>query len=445
MTSRPVRRTDAHRRRHLRRPAARRTWRRSTASTRARCSGMTQGLEAGVTEVNVGPDGAIYVGGLGAGGNWGQAGKLDVRPAEADPERRQHLRHPGDAGHRRTASRSSTPSRCRRRPPPRPGRASTGSSSGGTCRPPAYGGPKVDEETLTVTSATLSADGKKVTLAVNGLQAGRVVYVRSPRPFTSTTGQSLWSTEAWYTLNAIPGGASADEPGAGQAGHRRQLVVQRQRGPGQGGQRQRRRRQHRQVVLARRAASGCRSTSASSQTVNRFVVKHAGAGGENTAWNTRDFTLQVSTNGTTWTTVATVTGNTASTTTHNVDRGVRPLRPAEHHHAGATATPRPGSTSSRRTAPAAAPAAAPAPSPAIGGKCVDVEQLRHRRRHEDPAVDLQRHRPRSSGAGSATPTGRWASASTSTTAAPPTAPRCSCGPATAAPRRSGSRRPTARS
>lgn len=37
---------------------------------------LTQGLEAGVSEVNVGPDGAIYVGGLGAGGNWGQTGKL---------------------------------------------------------------------------------------------------------------------------------------------------------------------------------------------------------------------------------------------------------------------------------------------------------------------------------------------------------------------------------
>ncbi|MEU8080690.1 GH92 family glycosyl hydrolase [Catellatospora citrea] len=53
-----------------------------------------------------------------------------------------------------------------------------------------------------------------------------------------------------------------------------------------------------------------------SYPVSSITVRHAGAGGENTAWNTRDFTLQVSANGTTWTTVATVTGNTASTTTH---------------------------------------------------------------------------------------------------------------------------------
>src|SRR5262245_60262056 len=37
---------------------------------------MTQGLEMGVLRLSQGPDGALYVGGLGAGGNWGQEGKL---------------------------------------------------------------------------------------------------------------------------------------------------------------------------------------------------------------------------------------------------------------------------------------------------------------------------------------------------------------------------------
>ena len=88
----------AHRRRHLRRPAARRTWRRSTASTRARCSGMTQGLEAGVSEVSLGPDGAIYVGGLGAGGNWGQAGKLSYGLQKLTPNGSNTFDMLGDAG-----------------------------------------------------------------------------------------------------------------------------------------------------------------------------------------------------------------------------------------------------------------------------------------------------------------------------------------------------------
>jgi hypothetical protein len=68
----------------------------------------------------------------------------------------------------------------------------------------AYGGPKVDQENLSVTSAALSADGRKVTLQLAGLKAGHVVYLRSPRPFSSDSGQSLWSTEAWYTLNTLP-------------------------------------------------------------------------------------------------------------------------------------------------------------------------------------------------------------------------------------------------
>jgi len=54
------------------------------------------------------------------------------------------------------------------------------------------------------------------------------------------------------------------------------------------------------------------------QTVSSFTLRHAGAGGESTTWNTRDFTIQTSTDGSTWTTRVTITGNTASTTTHPI-------------------------------------------------------------------------------------------------------------------------------
>ncbi|WP_375758408.1 PKD domain-containing protein [Corallococcus exercitus] len=56
----------------------------------------------------------------------------------------------------------------------------------------------------------------------------------------------------------------------------------------------------------------------SAQTVSSFVVKHAGAGGESSTWNTRAFTIQTSSNGTNWSTPVTVTNNTASTTTHAI-------------------------------------------------------------------------------------------------------------------------------
>jgi F5/8 type C domain len=52
--------------------------------------------------------------------------------------------------------------------------------------------------------------------------------------------------------------------------------------------------------------------------IQSFTVRHAGAGGESTTWNTRDFNIQVSTNGTTWTTLVTVAGNTADVTNHPI-------------------------------------------------------------------------------------------------------------------------------
>lgn len=56
----------------------------------------------------------------------------------------------------------------------------------------------------------------------------------------------------------------------------------------------------------------------SAVTISSITVRHAGAGGESTSWNTRDFNLQVSNDGTNWTTVSTVTANTASVTVHPI-------------------------------------------------------------------------------------------------------------------------------
>ncbi|MGI5240937.1 discoidin domain-containing protein [Dactylosporangium sp. CA-139066] len=54
----------------------------------------------------------------------------------------------------------------------------------------------------------------------------------------------------------------------------------------------------------------------SPQTVGKVVLRHAAAGGEKASWNTKDFDIQVSTDGNTWTTVASPRGNTAAVTTH---------------------------------------------------------------------------------------------------------------------------------
>ncbi|MFF9340256.1 ricin-type beta-trefoil lectin domain protein [Streptomyces sp. NPDC014773] len=177
---------------------------------------LTQGLEAGVTRISVGPDGALYAGGLGAGGNWGQEGKLTYGLQKLTPngshafDIRAVRAVPGGFALEYT----------------QPLSAQTASDLVGHYKikqwryvPTAdYGGPKVDEETLTARSADLSADGKTVTLAVPGLKADRVVHIRSPRPFSSAGGESLWSTEAWYTLNRLPGGTSATGAVKGVAG-----------------------------------------------------------------------------------------------------------------------------------------------------------------------------------------------------------------------------------
>ncbi|GID91506.1 hypothetical protein Adi01nite_09180 [Amorphoplanes digitatis] len=167
---------------------------------------LTQGLEAGVLRLSQGPDGALYAGGLGAGGNWGQEGKLTYGLQKLTPN--------GNSVFDIKAMRAVADGFEFEYTQP----VSTGTADQLAARyraeqwryvpTPAYGGPKVDEETLPVASAVLSADRLKVTLKLTGLKPGRVVHVRSPRPFTSTSGASLWSTEAWYSLNSLVDGTT---------------------------------------------------------------------------------------------------------------------------------------------------------------------------------------------------------------------------------------------
>jgi glucose/arabinose dehydrogenase/PKD repeat protein len=53
-------------------------------------------------------------------------------------------------------------------------------------------------------------------------------------------------------------------------------------------------------------------------SISGFTIRHAAAGREAPILNTRDYTIQVSTNGTSWTTVVSVTGNTAGVTPYAV-------------------------------------------------------------------------------------------------------------------------------
>ncbi|MEU3255153.1 family 16 glycoside hydrolase [Streptomyces sp. NPDC006997] len=163
----------------------------------------TQGLEAGVNRISVGPDGAIYAGGLGADGNWGQEGKLrfglqKLTPNGTDAFDIHSMRATGKGFVLRYTQPLSqeTVDKLAKSYQVRQWRYSP---------TPEYGGPKIDEEPLTVSRAVVSDDRRQVRLEIPGLLADRVVHIRSPRPFAAENGEELWSTEAWYTLNAIPG------------------------------------------------------------------------------------------------------------------------------------------------------------------------------------------------------------------------------------------------
>ncbi|MFG1609120.1 GH92 family glycosyl hydrolase [Actinoplanes sp. NPDC049265] len=64
----------------------------------------------------------------------------------------------------------------------------------------------------------------------------------------------------------------------------------------------------------------------SKQRVGSVVIRHAGAGGEYPTWNTRDFDLQTSDDGSSWTTRAQVRGNTADSTTTSIGVDARYVR-----------------------------------------------------------------------------------------------------------------------
>ncbi len=161
----------------------------------------TQGLEAGVNRIVFGPDGALYLGGIGGPGNWGQEGKLRYGL--------QRLAYRGPAPFDLLALRARTNGFEVELTQPL--------AEGAGWDPQLwearqwryvpteqYGGPKVDEEALHVRSASVAADRTHVFLEVEGLKEGRVVYLHALGPLLSEGGSPLWSSEAWYTLNRIP-------------------------------------------------------------------------------------------------------------------------------------------------------------------------------------------------------------------------------------------------
>ncbi len=164
---------------------------------------FTQGLEAGVNRIVWGPDGALYVGGIGSNGNWVHDGKLWYGL--------QRLKNNGTSTFEMLAVRvKSNGMEIEFTEPLKEGDAWEKSNylvKQWYYKPTAnYGGPKIDEKPLNIRSVNVSEDRKKVFLELDGMKPNHMVYIKLNNELVSANNHELWSTEAWYTLNQIPQG-----------------------------------------------------------------------------------------------------------------------------------------------------------------------------------------------------------------------------------------------
>ena len=72
-----------------------------------------------------------------------------------------------------------------------------------------YGGPKIDQHTLTPEVISVSADRKRVFLKLPDMKPGYLVHILLNQNLRSKDGNSIFAGECWYNLNAIP----KDQPG----------------------------------------------------------------------------------------------------------------------------------------------------------------------------------------------------------------------------------------
>ncbi|MEM9915099.1 MAG: family 16 glycoside hydrolase [Planctomycetota bacterium] len=159
---------------------------------------FTQGLESGVNRLAWGPDGGLYIGGIGANGNWSWNNTrfgLQRLKANGNTVFEMH-------------SVSATPDgfEVRFTKPVDPAWLADPENYAvlqWNYRPTQnYGGVKTNREGLAVAEALPGEDGRRVRLVIEGLKPERCVYLRlNP---TSTDGDAIWSTEVFYTLNMIP-------------------------------------------------------------------------------------------------------------------------------------------------------------------------------------------------------------------------------------------------
>ena len=161
---------------------------------------FSQGFSVGINRLAWGPGGVLMAGGIGAGGNWNwkekRSGLDRLTPTGKLPFEYSAIRampdgfdvqFTGDIDTKWLANPANyTIKQWDYEPNDQ------------------YGGVKKHVETLSVAEAkpTQGESARRVFIRVPGLKEGRTVLIRTDP--VSTSGEQIWSTEAFYTLNHIP-------------------------------------------------------------------------------------------------------------------------------------------------------------------------------------------------------------------------------------------------
>lgn len=160
---------------------------------------FTQGLESGMNRLTWGPDGSLYIGGLGAGGNWNWKNTKSGL---------QRLRPNGVVTFEMKSVSARADGLLIEFTQPVPYSVATSQSNYSLQQyryvpSSTYGGPKRDVETLLATHIDVSQDRRRVFVKIPGMKEDRVVAVRL-KDFVNESQIAPWATEAWYTLNLLP-------------------------------------------------------------------------------------------------------------------------------------------------------------------------------------------------------------------------------------------------
>ena len=155
---------------------------------------FTQGLEAGINRLAWGPNGGLYAGGVGMNGNWGIPGKQFGL---------QKLAYNGKSVFEMLAIRLQKEGLEIEFTEPIAGSnlpevSEIFAQQWNYTPTAAYGGPKMNLETLPIKQMDSRENGKKLFLHLPDMKEDRVVYIRLPEEMKSADGQELWSGEGWY-------------------------------------------------------------------------------------------------------------------------------------------------------------------------------------------------------------------------------------------------------